>query len=179
MGSVSRRVQPGGRSGPRGICGPAGHGAEWAGAVGVPGAWPSRLSLQLLKASSTTALFTGGHGPSGRLHYRQAGAAGRQGCTASKDPAVSLCGRPHPPPEGEVLASPLTAFPPRGGEAPPCPWGNSQAQPLLRDFRGQADVRRAGVSWSHKSGGKPRTGTGTCLRGLVPTRPFVGLRAGG
>lgn len=45
-----------------------------------------------LEASTTTALFTGVHGPSGRLCYRQAGAAGRQSFTASKDPVVSLCG---------------------------------------------------------------------------------------
>lgn len=119
VGSVSHQVQAGGRPGPRGDLWPSGTQGRVGGGCGCAGAWPSRLSLQLLKASSTMALFTGGHGPSGRLHYRQAGAAGRQGFTASKDLAVSLCGRPHPPPEGEVLASPLTAFPPRGGGAPP------------------------------------------------------------
>lgn len=81
-----------------GVCGPAGRRAEWVGAVGVPDTWPSRPSRQLLKASSATALFTSGHGPSGRLHYRLAGAAGRHWFTASKDPAVSLCGWPHPTP---------------------------------------------------------------------------------
>lgn len=106
-----------------GVCGPAGRRAEWVGAVGVPDTWPSRPSRQLLKASSATALFTGGHGPSGRLHYRLAGAAGRQWFTASKDPAVSLCGWPHPPPEGEVHALgtcfPSHCLPTMGRGSPP------------------------------------------------------------
>lgn len=119
--------------GPVRLCGPAGRRAEWAGAVGVLGAWPSCPSLQLSEASTTTALFTGGHGPSGRVRYRQAGAAGRQSFTASKDPAVSLCGRPHPPPEGEVhgvLSSPLTAFPPWGGGPAPSMSPGKQPGPV-------------------------------------------------
>lgn len=53
--------------------------------MGVLGTWPSRPSLQLLWLPQMQALFTGGHGPSGRVPYRQAGAAGRQSFSASKD----------------------------------------------------------------------------------------------
>lgn len=143
---VSHRVQAGGGLGPVGLCGPAGRKAEWAGAVGVPGTWPSRPSLQLLKASSTTALFTGGHGPSGRLHYRLV--HGLKGPSSQPLWAAS----PAPGRRGARTGYLLPfSLPSHHGEGepppPPCPWGNSQAQPLLRDFHGsQADVRRAAVS---------------------------------
>lgn len=57
------------------------------------------------------ALFTGGHGPSGRVHYCQAGAAGRQSFVALKDPVVSFCGRPPLTPEGGAKVLPLWTRP--------------------------------------------------------------------
>lgn len=79
---------PGSRClGPVRVCGLVGCRAEqarpreaWAGTAGVPGTRPSRPSLQLLEASTTTALFTRGHGPSGRVRYR------RQEQQADSDP---------------------------------------------------------------------------------------------
>lgn len=86
--------------GPVGVCGQEGCRAERARHAGKPGqglweCWapgPPAPACSCWRHPQMKALFTRGHGPSGRVRYRQAGAAGRQSFTASKDPQSAFVG---------------------------------------------------------------------------------------
>ena len=146
--------------GPVRICGPAGRRAEWAGAVGVLGAWPSCPSLQLSEASTTTALFTGGHGPSGRVCYRRAGAAGRQSSRPQRTQQAAFVGgltRPRKERRMGYFLPLSLAFPPWGGGAAPSmspgkqpgpvpPQGTSMGVRLMSEPQVCPEVKKVGGS---------------------------------
>lgn len=150
---MRHRVQAGGRSRPSGGlwpsgtqgrvgggCGSAGHLALPPEPAAVEGVLSDSSVYQWPWSQREAALPPGGSSRQTLVHGLKRPSS-QPLWVASPNPRKERCTH-------WVLASPLTAFPQWGGGAPrPCPWGNSQDQPLLRDFHGsQADVRRAGVS---------------------------------
>lgn len=116
----------------------SGAGQKGADALGGLGRGPA---CSCWRHPQTQALFTGGHGPSGRVRYRRAGAAGRQSFTASKDLQSAFVGGLTCPgrrgARGTFFPSLCVrtvatenVHPPH----PPSPQGTSRAQPHLREL---------------------------------------------
>ena len=118
-------------------------------------------------------VYTGDHGPCGRVCYLQAGQQADSHLWPQRTWQAAFVGGLTRPGRRGAWSTffPLTASPVSPGNWPGQPLRVPPHSSHQRNH--EADVRPEGMSWGHRSRGNSSWGAQACSRGLPPTRPLV------